>query len=381
MGSSKSYSLNAGFFVPAGQFSMATMNTVRQLNRTVIALAAVSLPLLLISCTSYGPQTIQRDHMDYGMAVRTSIKEQLLANIVGLRYMEAPVFVDVSSVINQYSISGNIQAGVGFNNAFGGGDTGSFGAGGRWEDRPTITYTPISGKKFSESLLTPVPPEALFALVQSGWPSELMFRMTVAAMNGVEDANGGKQADPDYRELLLVWDRLRDARVLGLRQSNNDDKEKPQIIVYVNKDNYSEQIQQDLAFMRRVLKLNPADHEYTLAYGLIQTETNEIAVLTQSILDIMVDLSWEINVPQEHIDSGRTRSTFIDTGLGGSLFQVHSSKEKPEDTYVAIQNRGYWFYIDDHDMISKRTFGVLQILMSLTDAGETARGPVISIGG
>ena len=46
-----------------------------------------------------------------------------------------------------------------------------------------------------------------------------------------------------------------------------------------------------------------------------------------------------------------------------------------------MQDRGYWFYIDDRDLISKRTFGVLQILLSLTDADDTARGPVISIGG
>ena len=32
-------------------------------------------------------------------------------------------------------------------------------------------------------------------------------------------------------------------------------------------------------------------------------------------------------------------------------------------------------------LITKRTFGVLEILLSLTDAGETARGPVVSIGG
>jgi hypothetical protein len=360
---------------------MTTKSLVKQLNRTVPKLAAVSLSLVLISCTSYGPQTIERDRMDYGMSVRASIKEQLLANIVGLRYMEAPVFVDVSSVINQYVLAGNVQAGVGVNNSFSSGNTGALSAGGRWEDRPTITYTPISGKKFSESLLTPVPPEALFALVQSGWPSDLMFRLTVTAMNGVEDANSGKQADPGYRELLQVWNRLRDARAIGLRRSDDDSAVKPQIVVYVNKDNDNEQIQQDLAFMRRVLKLDPMDGEYTLAYGLVQSETSEIAVLTESILDIMVDLAWEINVPQEHVDSGRTRTAFVDTGLGGSLFQVHSSKEKPEDAYVAIQNRGYWFYIDDRDMLTKRTFGVLQILMSLTDAGESARGPVVSIGG
>jgi hypothetical protein len=357
---------------------MASMHLARHLQRPVIFLAATCL---LVSCSSYGPQTIERDRMDYGVSVRNSVKEQLLANIVGLRYMEAPVFVDVSSVINQYALSGNVQAGVGFNNSITGGDSTSLGAGGRWEDRPTITYTPISGKKFSESLLTPVPPEALFALVQSGWPSDLMFRLTVSAINGVEDANGGRQADPGYRELLQVWSRLRDTRTIALRRTNAEG-DQPRIIVHVNADAAAgEQTQKDLDFLRSTLQLDPNDSEYTLAYGLVPNGASEIAVLTESILDIMVDLATEVNVPQEHIDEGRTRETFVDTGLGGSLFQVRAAEEQPEDAYVAVQNRGYWFYIDDRDMVSKRTFGVLQILLSLTDAGESARGPVISIGG
>ena len=88
----------------------------------------VLLTALLASCTSLGPQTIERDRMDYGLSLNTSIKQQLLANIVRLRYMEAPVFVDVSSVINQYSLSGQVSAGVEFNNSFSSGDTGSIGA-------------------------------------------------------------------------------------------------------------------------------------------------------------------------------------------------------------------------------------------------------------
>ena len=110
------------------------------------------LTVLLTSCTSLGPRTIERDRMDYGLSLNTSIKQQLLGNIVRLRYMEAPVFVDVSSVINQYSLSGNVEAGLGFNNSFTGGDASTIGGAGRWEDRPTITYSPISGRKFSESL-------------------------------------------------------------------------------------------------------------------------------------------------------------------------------------------------------------------------------------
>lgn len=340
--------------------------------------------ILLAACSSYGPQTIERDRMDYGLSLNTSIKQQLLGNIVRLRYMEAPVFVDVASVINQYSLSGNVQAGVGFNNSFSSGDTGSVGAGGRWEDRPTITYSPISGKKFSESLLTPVPPEALFALVQSGWPAELLFRLAVSAINGVEDANETpayrKQADPGYRELLAAWDRLRRERVLGLRRSK-DEKKNAVIVLYLSDKNMTEQARQDVDFVRTTLKIRPDATEFELAYGLIPDRPNEIAVLTESIIDLMLDLAWQVDVPQQHNDEGRTASTFVDTGLGGSLFTVHHSEDKPEDAYVAIRDRGYWFYIDDRDMISKRTFGLLQILFSLTDAGEGARGPVVSIGG
>jgi hypothetical protein len=294
--------------------------------------------------------------------------------------MEAPVFVDVSSVINQYVLSGSVQAGVGFNNSFSDGDTGALGVNGRWEDRPTITYSPISGKKFATSLLTPIPPEALFALVQSGWPPELMFRLTVSKMNGVEDANPPSQADPRFREMLSVWARLRDARVISLRRSATEG-EKARIVLYVADTNLDEQTRADLTFLLKTLDLRKEVQEFKVSYGLVADEPDEVAVLTVSILDMMIDLALQVGVPQEHIDEGRTMPTFVDEGLGGSLFTVHSSLDKPEMPYVAIRDRGYWFYIDDRDLVSKRTFGVLQILFSLTDVGESARGPVVSIGG
>ena len=103
-------------------------------------------------------------------SIRNSSKEQLLSNIVGLRYLDAPVFVDVASVINQYSLEGAVELGAGANTSFTGGDTLAVGGSARYADRPTITYTPVSGKKFAASLLTPVSPENLFALVQAGWP-------------------------------------------------------------------------------------------------------------------------------------------------------------------------------------------------------------------
>jgi hypothetical protein len=360
---------------------MSTPKQPRQLRLASICLLATCV---LSSCAGYGARTIERDRLDYGLSINKSIKQQLLGNIVRLRYMEAPVFIDVSSVINQYALTGTIRAGAGVSNSLTGGDTASIGAAGQWEDRPTITYTPISGRKFSESLLTPVRPEALFALVQSGWSAELMFRLTVSSMNGVADAVEApkyrKQADPRFRQLLAAWTRLRLAGVIGMKRSEGDTTD-ASIMLYVLPEHIDERTREDVEFLHETLELSPEANEFKLTYGLVPSHPDEITVMTRSIFDLMLALAWQVDVPQKHIDETRTASTFVDTGLGGPLFVVHHSENEPEDAFVAIKNRGYWFYIDDRDMTTKRTFGVLQILFSLTDSGNDARGPVLSIGG
>jgi len=100
---------------------------MRNLGPSIIFLLTMGL---LGSCSSYGPGTIERDRMDYGLSLNASIQQQLLGNIVRLRYLEAPVFVNVASVINQYSLSGQVQAGAGFNNSAIAGNTGLVSAGG-----------------------------------------------------------------------------------------------------------------------------------------------------------------------------------------------------------------------------------------------------------
>src|SRR5690348_7648773 len=55
-------------------------------------------------CGGIGPSTINHDRFDYTEAIATSWKQQMLANIVKLRYGDTPVFLDVASVINQYSL-------------------------------------------------------------------------------------------------------------------------------------------------------------------------------------------------------------------------------------------------------------------------------------
>ncbi len=62
---------------------------------------AVVLLLLagLTGCASIGPATVARDRFDYITAISDSWKAQMLLNLVKLRYGDAPVFLDVASVI------------------------------------------------------------------------------------------------------------------------------------------------------------------------------------------------------------------------------------------------------------------------------------------
>jgi hypothetical protein len=54
-------------------------------------------------------------------------------------------------------------------------------------------------------------------------------------------------------------------------------------------------------------------------------------------------------------------------------------KEKPENAFVAVEYRDHWFWIDDGDFFSKRTFAFVMILFSLTETGEKGNLPIVTI--
>ena len=93
---------------------------------------------LLSGCSGIGPLTVPRDRFDYTAAIADSWKNQMLFNMVRIRYGDAPVFMEVSSVISQYQIAGQINLGATVTNHpwF---NSENVGATGNYVDRPTIT--------------------------------------------------------------------------------------------------------------------------------------------------------------------------------------------------------------------------------------------------
>src|SRR5574341_2698016 len=162
----------------------------------------VTLILLLSTmtgCGSIGPTTVNRDRFDYVTAISESWKQQILLNIVKLRYADVPVFMDVGQVISGYELEGTISAGATIGNKTAPGALGDFvnlGAGGRYLDRPTITYAPLTGPDFVKTMMTPFPPGAIMFLVEAGWPVEILLQIGVQSINGLRNQRGGPYAHP-----------------------------------------------------------------------------------------------------------------------------------------------------------------------------------------
>jgi len=334
------------------------------------------------SCASIGPKTLPQDQFDYNAAISESSNEQVLMNLVRLRYNESLVFLKVSSVINQYSLASSVSAGAGLNTGIAGDNTANVGGRMVWSNRPTITYIPVSGQEFSRNLLTPLPPGSLFGLIQSGWPTDLVLRMTTWSINGIYNdisrLSGRREADQDLFELLDVWRRLREAGVLGIRQKPDKLKDNS-VALFIHSSPPVETLN-DINRFCKLLKLDPEKQEFKVKYGLIQEHPDEIVVLTGSIWEIMLNMAWQFDTPLEHIKNGRTAEPFRPAVREHEPpVQVLHSKEKPDNAFIAVNEQDYWFYIDKNDRQSKRVLSFLQLLLNLAEKSIPNQSPVITI--
>ena len=355
-----------------------------QLRLTLVFVAAIAVA----GCKAIGPGTVQRDRLDYAAAISDSWKEQALLNIVKLRYFDTPVFLDVASVISSYTLQSEINVAAQsypFSSPGSSANTNRrLGVTGTYTDRPTISYAPVTGEKYVANLLRPVPPQAIFAMIQAGHQADYILQAAVRAINDVYNYSTAparaRREDPTFRLVINAFRRIQQAGALGVRIEKRGGAE---VTLLFFRENAGEEVTKDIRLLKEALGLGPDRKEIRLDFGALRHRDDEITLLTRSMMEMLVELSAGIDVPRQHLVEGRARvvpeSIALAAPSEGPLARIHSSSEAPPDAYVAVRYRNYWFWIDDRDLDSKRAFTFLRIFSSIAETGAVPQVPIITI--
>jgi len=348
--------------------------------------------LLLTGCHSIGPGSVARDRFDYSSSLGESWKRQTLLNIVKLRYLDPPIFVDVGQIVAGYTLQTTASAGGGVNWPSSGSLNGpqangslTVGVQGQYTDRPTVTYTPLTGNKFIKGLMTPLPPDSVFFTIQSGWPADGVLFATVSEINGLKNQgtsiNGVTPPDPKFMRVLQLMRQIQLSGAVAMRIKQDSASQQTTLLTFRSTD-ISPETLADIHELRQLLRLDPDAGEIKLVFGSGATNDREVAMITRSMMQQMTTMASQVDVPLEDVTEGRATpgwETVTNTASAPRLIKVYSSKDAPKDAFVAIPYRGSWFWIDDRDLKSKRTFSFMMLLFTLADTGEKEPLPLVTI--
>src|SRR5262245_12293295 len=127
---------------------------------------------------SFGPRVLERTHGKYYESVRLVNEEELLRNLIHLRYNEFPLSLNVSSIAAQYELSGTAEARPFFlapnpsnsNVIFKTFTTILPDLSVGTSNRPTISLLPLDDPETLRSLFTPATLDGIIFLSETSYP-------------------------------------------------------------------------------------------------------------------------------------------------------------------------------------------------------------------
>ncbi len=366
--------------------------------KALLILVSALCVLLVNACTSMGSYNLHRDRFNYNEAITQSRNQQMLLNVVRLRYLDVPDFIAVSSVITNYRYNADVgisRTRTDSNNALVP-ETLTGEANLAYSERPTITYSPLAGAEFSRRMLKPIPVEVIFSLGQAGWPLDILLTIALQRMNEVENMGFGQVPTPGdvdkeeqfaqearnlqrfqrVLELLLV---LAQEGAIEVQYRESDGTKLPHLNFARNT---SPRIAALIDELKQILNLDPNHNTFQVTDRMTGRDVDEITIQSRSLLSIMSFLSRGTEIPDRDAEKGRVVA--IPPAVLESIRQrvpmhIRSSGVRPSDPYVAVKYRNYWFYIDHSDIRSKRTFATMLVLFNLQAPTGSKAAPLLSL--
>ena len=353
-------------------------------------LAFAALSFGLSGCaTSYGAQTVAPSGYNYNTAIAESLDQQLLLNLVRLRYRDTVVFMDITSVTTQHEYAAGISAenAIPFRRPVDGASVITPSTG--YSETPTITYAPVSGSEFATNLLSPISAKTIVLLANSGWSIERLLNCCVERLGPLSNAPSASGPTPsslpdniEFRRLSELLRKLQTEEQVFVEQVASEGGGAPATYLIINAAPGSECDE-----LKRLIGAASCQARLRLVEFSTANGPGTLPVRTRSVLGALYTLSHSVKAPGAHENAGwvtNSRAASPTTGswqdfLGGQ-FQIESSNEEPGQAFVKINYRGHWFWIDDSDLDSKTTFNLMLFLLSLQSAASDGATPLLTIG-
>lgn len=419
---------------------MPPQATDRPRYRNLLVAGLVSL--FLAGCSSFGPRSLQHSRLEYNETIKSTTEEQMLLNIVRLRYTDTPSSLGVSAIAAQFERTQTFGL-MPFFTASGADINQSYTsilpqAQITHADRPTFSFTPLDDQEFTRKLFTPLPLDGIVYLAKTTWPIATVFRLYLENLNWVpngQTASGPTPAAaPEFSNFRRGVEALQVLQEKGQIVFGIEDRSEsagsPLPAASITAGDVIEAAKSGFEYRRdsngktwslirktqqpvlrispeavnspewlivtQIFKLKPGLNKYDITQEALSPfpvtypaeGVGKLDLETRSMLQTLFFVSHGVDVPGEHLAQGLAKRTYDKTGnpfdwnkITTGLFTVFhkSGSERPASARVAIPYRGYWFYIDEADQDTKATFSLLVELSRLELNSKAGASPVLTL--
>ncbi len=356
--------------------------------RTFIRVIAVGLLTLLAitvsGCASISGRVLRDSREQFNETAQITNAEQLLQNIVRLRYASSPYFLEISSISTSATMSGSVSLS---------GNTVSPGPGispnvviapgASYSQTPSFVFQPLTGEKLARQLLRPVEMRTLALLRTAGWNLRDILLVLADSINGIPNAPAATQFAPEgvpenaeFRRVVSLLAQLEEQGLIQLGLDSGAAQDPRADIALSLQIDRAAVSRPDVKALIEKLSLDPSNLTYRLVAAVSGGGGKNIAVKPRSILAAMRYLSKGIDIPDGDLRSGLVPvlresddSAREWTKLMSGTMHISSGETWPMSAYVRVFYQGHWFHIDNADLASKQSFALIETAFAL-QAGD-----------
>ena len=404
------------------------------LRRNLFRLVGIALLVLTTGC-AFQAEIIQSRHWDLNETIRETSNEQLLLNLVRLRFDETPYFLQLSSITTNFSASASLGASGTFPQGAAD-DVYGLNSGLSYSESPSVTWAIPDSREFLGRFYAPVGAHQLTLLAQSGFDLAEVFRVGVQKMNllrnrefRIRDGEFRPDNYTDFLEALDLMEALRkeggidfayalmsnyggvtvpisqiDTRGVaqglpyGLLYLSREpgmatpyQVSKPLFLRFTKESDRDPRAQR----LRQLLNLRPDLYSFPITDTVDvspeairavdgklaqvfdpDAKVEHIGLTNRSVFDILRFAAASIEVPEREVASGQVRMHGIELD---EYLDVRSSKSAPGNAWLKVPYRGFWYSIPATDLNSRTSFTLLSALFASVVGEVPGAKPVLTL--